>query len=118
MPETNNIRSLDTDVRVSVLETQVTSINTSLEKLEEKIDTNYATLHHRISDMRDDLHKDIESKHDKLMEKLDFQTKASTEQHKQIAEKLHAVEKWRWMIMGGAIVIGYVLAHLKLEKLF
>jgi hypothetical protein len=52
------------------------------------------------------------------MEKLDFQTKASTEQHKQIAEKLHAVEKWRWMIMGGAIVIGYVLAHLKLEKLF
>jgi hypothetical protein len=49
---------------------------------------------------------------------LDFQAKSSTEQHKQIAEKLHAVEKWRWMIMGGAIVIGYVLAHLKLEKLF
>jgi predicted nucleic acid-binding Zn-ribbon protein len=85
MPETNTIRSLDTDVRVSVLETQVTSIASSMEKLEEKIDTNYATLHHRISDMRDDLHKDIESKHDKLIEKLDSQTKASTEQHKAIA---------------------------------
>jgi chaperonin cofactor prefoldin len=48
MPETNNIRSLDTDVRVSVLETQVTSISSSMEKLEEKIDTNYATLHHMI----------------------------------------------------------------------
>lgn len=118
MPEANNIRNLDTDVRVSVLETQVTSINHSIEKLEEKMDENYATLHHRISDMRDDLHKDIETKHDKVIEKLDLQNKASTEQHKAIADKIQQIEKWRWMIMGGALVVGYVLAHLKLEKLF
>jgi hypothetical protein len=68
--------------------------------------------------MRDDLHKDIETKHDKVIEKLDAQNKASTEQHKAIAEKIASIEKWRWMIMGGAIVVGYVLAHLKLEKLF
>lgn len=117
MPE-NNVRNLDTDVRVSVLETQVSSINTSIEKLEEKIDANYVTLHHRISDMRDDLHKDIETKHDRVIEKLDQQNKASTEQHKAIAEKIQTIEKWRWMIMGGALVVGYVLAHLKLEKLF
>ena len=113
-----NIRNLDTDVRVSVLETQVTAINGSLGKLEEKIDANYATLHGRISDMRDDLHKDIESKHDKVIDKLDQQNKASTEQHKAIADKIQTIEKWRWMIMGGALVVGYVLAHLKLEKLF
>ena len=111
-------RNLDTDIRVSVLETQVDSITHSMEKLEEKIDENYATLHHRISDMRDDLHTNIETKHDKVMEKLDQQNKAATEQHKQIADKITAIEKWRWMIMGGALVVGYVLAHLKLEKLF
>ena len=115
---TTTKRDLDTDIRVSVLETQVTSITGSLEKIEQRIDENYATLHHRISDMRDDLHKDIEKKHDKVIEKLDAQNRASTEQHKAIAEKITAIEKWRWMIMGGAIVIGYVLAHLKLEKLF
>ena len=113
-----NIRNLDTDVRVSVLETQVTSINGSLDKLEDKIDANYATLHGRISDMRDDLHKDIETKHDKVIDKLDQQNKASTEQHKSIADKIQTIEKWRWMIMGGALVVGYVLAHLKIEKLF
>jgi hypothetical protein len=118
MAENTTKRDLDTDIRVSVLETQVTSINSNLEKLEQKIDENYATLHHRISDMRDDLHKDIESKHDKVIEKLDAQNKASTEQHTVIAEKIASIEKWRWMIMGGAIVVGYVLAHLKLEKLF
>jgi hypothetical protein len=68
--------------------------------------------------MRDDLHKNIESKHDKVMEKLDDQNRSSTEQHKAIAEKIQTIEKWKWMIMGGAIVVGYVLAHLKLEKLF
>ena len=115
---TTTKRDLDTDIRVSVLETQVTSITGNLEKIEQRIDENYATLHHRISDMRDDLHKDIETKHDKVIEKLDAQNKASTEQHKAIAEKITTIEKWRWMIMGGAIVIGYVLAHLKLEKLF
>ena len=111
-------RDLDTDVRVSVLETQVDSIKYTMERLEEKIDENYATLHHRISDMRDDLHKDIENKHDKVMEKLDNQAAQSTDQHKAIAEKLASVEKWRWMIMGGAVVAGYVIAHLKLDKLF
>jgi len=118
MVESTTKRDLDTDIRVSVLETQVTSINVNLEKLEQKMDENYATLHHRISDMRDDLHKDIEVKHDKVIEKLDAQNKSSTEQHRAIAEKIASIEKWRWMIMGGAIVVGYVLAHLKLEKLF
>lgn len=113
-----SIRDLDTDVRVSVLETQVTGINRTVEKLEEKIDENYATLHHRISDMRDDIHKDIEIKHDKVMEKLDLQNKISSDQHKALADKMATIEKWRWMIMGGALVVGYVLAHLKLEKLF
>ena len=111
-------RDLDTDVRVSVLETQVTAINQTMVKLEEKMDQNYAVLHSRISDMRDDLHKDIETKHDRLMEKLDEQTTAATEQHQAIAEKIQTIEKWRWMIMGGALVVGYVLAHLKIEKLF
>ena len=114
MPEKN----LDTDVRVSDLESQVDAINHSMEKLEEKIDENYSTLHHRISDMRDDIHTNIEAKHDKVMEKLETQAKASSSQHKEIADKIQAIEKWRWMIMGGALVVGYVLAHLKLEKLF
>ncbi len=108
---------LETDTRVSVLETQVDSIAGSVVKLEQKIDSNYATLHHRISDLRDDLRNDIDTKHEKIIDKLDGQAKASTEQHKAIAEKINAIEKWRYMLVGGAIVIGYFLAHIKLEKL-
>jgi len=108
---------LGTETRVSVLETQVDTITVSVSKLEQKIDSNYATLHHRISDMRDDLRSDIDTKHEKIIDKLDGQARTSSEQHKAIAEKISSIEKWRYMLVGGAIVMGYILAHIKLEKL-
>lgn len=106
-----------TDTRVSVLETQVGTISDNVSKLEQKMDSNYAVLHHRISDMRDDLRNDIDTKHEKIMDKLDGQAKSSSEQHKAIADKINAIEKWRYMLVGGAVVIGYILAHVKLENL-
>ena len=112
MPEQEELQ------RITVLETEVKGITRTVEKLEGRIDSNYSTLHHRISEMRDDMITNIETKHDKVMEKLDEQTKASTDQHKAISDKMVAIEKWRWMVMGGAIAAGYVLAHIKLEKLF
>lgn len=108
----------DTSTRVTVLENQVETIHNNVIKLEQKIDSNYATLHSRISDMRDDLRNDIDSKHEKVIERLDAQAQSSTEQHNALAEKLQTFEKWRWMIMGGAIVLGYVIAHIRLENLF
>ena len=109
---------LETDTRVSVLESQFEIISTSVEKLETKIDTNYATLHHRISELRDDVRGDIDVKHEKLIEKLEEQSQSSSDQHKAIAEKLAQMEKWKYMMVGGASVLGYIFAHLKLEKLF
>ena len=108
---------IETETRVSILENQVENITSNVVKLETKIDSNYATLHHRISDLRDDLRNDIDTKHEKIIDKLDAQTKASTEQHKAIAEKISSIEKWRYMMVGGSIVMGYILAHIKLEKL-
>lgn len=110
--------SSETASRISVLENQVMTLSSDVEKLEETIDLNYATLHSRISALRDDVTTNIDTKHEKLMEKLDSQSKSSSEQHKVIAEKVQQLEKWRWMLMGGAAVIGYILAHLRLEKFF
>ena len=117
MAEAMSKADLETETRVSVLETQVDTISGNLTKLEQKIDSNYATLHSRISDLRDDLRNDIDIKHEKIIDKLDAQNKASTEQHKVIADKISSIEKWRYMLVGGAVVTGYILAHIKLEKL-
>ena len=94
------------------------TIGHNIERLEQKAEGQYETLHSRISDMRDDMHKAINDRHDEVMKKLDSQSASSAAQHKEISDKVSAVERWRWMLVGGAVVAGYVLAHMKLEKLF
>ena len=110
----NNIRDLDTDIRVSVLETQVNSLTNGVDKIEKKMEDNYVILHERIND----LGSEFEHKNEKIIEKIDAHSEASARHNHEVLEKIGKIEKWRWMIMGGALVVGYVLAHLKLEKLF
>jgi len=108
----------DTRARISVLENNVAHITSSVEKLEHKIDTNYATLHSRISDLRDDLRSDFENKQQRIIDKLEEHNKNSIENGEKLNSRISQIEKWRWMIMGGALVFGYVLAHIKLENFF
>jgi predicted RNase H-like nuclease (RuvC/YqgF family) len=118
MAEVSSIHTRDTETRVTILETQISGINQSLTKMEDRIETNYNTLHHRISDLRDDLRSDFEQKNEKVLQKLDEHSETSLRQNEEIKERIAQVEKWKWMVMGGAIVVGYVLAHIRLENLF
>ena len=112
------IRDSDVIARVTVLETQMYGVASSVEKIEGKMETQYQTLHSRISDLRDDINVIVETKNDKVLAKMDAQSAEATRQHKVMGERLSELEKWRWMLIGGALVVGYVLAHLKIEKLF
>lgn len=114
----NSQRDDDTHSRISVLENNMQIISHNVEKLEGQIDQNYATLHSRISDLRDDLRSDFETKNDRIIEKLEEHNKSSAYQSEILQTRISQIEKWRWMIMGGALVIGYVLAHVKLESFF
>ena len=31
-------------------------------------------------------------------------------------ERIGIIEKWRWMLIGGALVVGYFLAHIKIDR--
>ena len=52
------------------------------------------------------------------MDRLDLQSKNSSMQHDAINAKIQSLEKWRWMLVGAAIVLGYVFAHIKIDNLF
>lgn len=114
----NGLEKPDTNTRISILENDVGHLSGSLEKLEVKIDSNYATLHSRISDLRDDLRTDFENKQQRVISKIEEHSAASNEHNKELNNRIDTLEKWRWMMMGGALVFGYVLAHIKLENFF
>lgn len=67
----------------------------------------------------------LENKVENIVEKLDEMRCEQKEQHRalcikfdNISKRITVLEKWRWMIFGAAIVVGYILAHVKIENIF
>ena len=98
---------IDTE-RIARLETQVESLKEDLSGVKSDI----KELHSRITTGNREIM-------DKLDEKIDALAKSDREQHEtlkktmdNVKERVDILERWRWMIVGGAIVIGYLIGHL------
>lgn len=94
--------------RIAKLEAQVESIKEDLGGVKQDI----KELHSRITTGNREIM-------DKLDEKIDALAKSDKEQHESlkksmdnVKERVDVLERWRWMIVGGAIVIGYLMGHL------
>lgn len=78
-----------------------------------------------VADVKSDikeLHSRITTGNREIMEKLDQKidelAKSDKEQHTslkstmdEVKSRVDVLERWRWMIVGGAIVVGYLLGH-------
>lgn len=109
---------VDNTTRITVLETRMGEITRNMDKLETTVSDNYTTLHEKVNEMRDDFRDIIEEKHDKIITKLDAHSNNSHRQYQIISDKIQMFESWRWMIIGAAAVVGYVLANIKFDRLF
>lgn len=94
--------------RVAKLEAQVESLKEDVADVK----TDIKELHSRITTGNREIM-------DKLDEKIDALAKSDKEQHEtlkktmeNVKDRVDVLERWRWMIVGGAIVIGYLIGHL------
>jgi peptidoglycan hydrolase CwlO-like protein len=94
--------------RIAKLEAQVESIKEDVADVKSDI----KDLHSRITTGNREIL-------DKLDDKIDALASADKEQHTQlkssmdkVRERVDVLERWRWMIVGGAIVLGYALGHI------
>lgn len=85
-----------------------------------------------VADVKSDikeLHSRITTGNREIMEKLDQKidelAKADKDQHEslkvtmtEVKNRVDVLEKWRWMIVGGAIVVGYLIGHLEFFSRF
>jgi predicted nucleic acid-binding Zn-ribbon protein len=83
------IKQAETDI--AVLQVRFTNLDEKMDDL--KVD---------ISDIRAEI-KDTSEKSTALIK--DFQAD-NVKSHKEMSNKISALEKWRWMIMGAGVVIG------------
>lgn len=132
MPEPSYAFNYNDDavvVRLSVLETNMNMVQAILNKIDEeekehrrehteqteKINTQMQALKLELKDdlstVKTDLTKDINEINKQISEQNIVLNK--------ISEKLDSLDKWRWMVVGFAAAIGFVLAEFgKISKIF
>jgi predicted nucleic acid-binding Zn-ribbon protein len=112
------IMALDNE-RVARLETQVEGIKEDVAAVKEDI----KELHSRITTGNREIVDKIEAMDKRLEDKLNKSADAARDQHQEIQKEIQQdvekisnrvdiLERWRWMIVGGAIVVGYLIGHV------
>ena len=112
--------------RIAKLEAQVDVIKEDVTELKGDV----KDLHSRITTGNREILEKIDAMESKIETRMKATAEASTKQHadievnikkdiKDINTRVDVLERWRWMIVGGAIVLGYLVSHLEVfSKIF
>ena len=116
---------METPERIAKLEAQVEGIKDDVSELK----TDVKEIHSRITTGNREIMEKIENLDEMLQARMTKSAETATQQHqdiqravqadiKVVAERVDVLERWRWMIVGGAIVIGYIIGNLDLIAKF
>lgn len=105
--------------RIAKLETQVEGIKEDVKDLKADV----KEVHSRITTGNREIMDKIDDMDNRLDAKLNASAIMAKQQHheiqieiqadiKEITKRVDVLENWRWMIVGGAIVMGYLIGHL------
>lgn len=70
------------------------------------------TLHARISSLRDELHEEISSSHKEIMREIRELREDQNKHANEMSERIGHLERWKWIIVGGAGILGILLGGL------
>lgn len=122
--------------RIAKLETQVETIKDDVKEVRDDI----KELHSRITTQTREIVEKIDDFQTRIEHKMQASAVAAKDQHeaiqkavqadikavaktldediKEVSKRVDVLERWRWMIVGGAIVIGYVVGNFDLIAKF
>ena len=78
----------------------------------------YETLHKRIGALRDELYEEVASSHREIMKEIKEMKEESKEHHEKMDARLTELERWKWVVVGGACAIGFFLAQMDFSSFF
>lgn len=114
--------------RIAKLETKVESIQEDVKEVRDDI----KELHSRITTQTREIVEKMDDMQTRIEHKMNASAVAAKQQHediqkalqqdiqnldvdvKEVSSRVDVLERWRWMIVGGAIVLGYVIGHLEI----
>ncbi len=108
----DNVNKLQQDVAV------VATLVDRLEDSMDKFDRQTELLHSRISSGEREIKDKIDQQYDDLMKEIKEMRAESVEQHDSLSDRITALEKWIWIVMGGSIVVGVILSQVDFSMIF
>jgi ABC-type siderophore export system fused ATPase/permease subunit len=110
---------------LAVHETKLTSqeiISKQLTDLVEarrvETDDKVQLLHERISSGERELKVSIDQQYDELMTEIKEMRAESAAQHTTLSDRITAMEKWMWTVIGGAAIVGGIIALVPWSTIF
>lgn len=127
----------DLKLEVGLVKKDIQLINDSLNKLEETMEkmqqqaetrrtefqADIKELHSRITTTNRELTDKLDESENKIMAEIKslrdciMQGQKSKEVPKSIKERLAALEKWQWMLIGGIALFSFIVGHVNLSAL-
>lgn len=112
---------MDMPERIAKLETQVEAIKDDVSELKSDV----KEIHSRITTGNREIVDKLESMELRIENRMKENSENSAKQHQDIEQNLRSdinkvtdrvdvLERWRFMIVGGAIALGYLISHLEI----
>jgi prefoldin subunit 5 len=89
------------EAQVEGIKEDVAAVKQDIKDLHSRITTGNREVTDHIDRKIDDLARSDEDQHNVMGKKIDG-----------LASRIDLLERWKWMIVGGAIVVGYLMGHL------
>ena len=108
---------IDFESRLARVETDMAAVKEKVSffsVIYEKFDKTIDKLDRRTIQDNKELHDMMDELHTDIMKEIKEMREEVAEQHKTQAKKIEELNTWRWLIMGGAVVVGWLLSKLGL----
>jgi predicted RNase H-like nuclease (RuvC/YqgF family) len=108
---------IDFESRLSKIETEVAAMREKISffsVIYEKFDRTLDKLEKQHNDELREVHNKIEEIESSIMDEIKTLRQEMKQHHEVEKQKIEDLNKWRWLVMGGAVVIGWIISKLGL----
>jgi len=108
---------VDFESKLSRIETEVAAMREKISffsVIYEKFDRTLDKLEKQHNDELREVHNKIEEIEVSIMDEIKALRQEMKEQHQIEKQKIEDLNKWRWIVMGGALVVGWILSKMGL----
>lgn len=108
---------VDFENKLSKIETEVAAMREKISffsVIYEKFDRTLDKLEKQHNDELREVHNKIEEIESSIMDEIKALRQEMKQHHEVEKQKIEDLNKWRWIVMGGAVVVGWILSKLGL----